>query len=206
MRPFTKNELLIVVIIFAVVVGFTLKGLKDATRRARDFQRKQDLGIISDALHKYHDDFGFFPPSENGKVKACKNDNFEEVYTKLKTLQEFDRNLFFEGLKTCDWGSDPLRDVQDDNYSPYLSSIPSDPKKNSGITYLYLSNTVRFQLYTYLEGESDENGFDQGIVLRSLQCGTGVCSYGKSYGVTPLNMSIDDYENILLKESQTGKE
>jgi|SRR3989344_64679 len=205
MRFFSKNELLAVLLIFILVTAFTLKGLKDATRRARDFQRKQDIGIISDALHKYQEEFGFFPPSENGKIKACKGDYYSNVFEKLKELKEFDRELFFSGLKVCDWGIDPLRDLQELDSAAYLNALPSDPKSVSGLSYLYLSNTNRFQLYSYLEGEDNENGFNEKIMERELLCGNMKCSYGKSYGNTPLDISIEDYERILLEESKTGQ-
>ena len=82
----------------------------------------------------------------------------------------------------------------DKNALPYLANIPKDPKSAIGVKYLYISNTKRYQIYSYLEGEKDEGGFDQKIVDRKLDCGKGVCMYGKSFGETPLDRSIEDYE------------
>jgi type II secretory pathway pseudopilin PulG len=79
MKSFTKKEVVGIALIFFVVFLITFKGLLTSERRARDAQRRGDLGAISNALYAYQKDFGFFPPSENGKIKACRADNFNEV-------------------------------------------------------------------------------------------------------------------------------
>jgi len=205
MRPFTKRELLGVGLIFLIVFLVTFQGLVVAKRRARDAQRKADLGAISDALYTFYEEFGFFPPAEVGKIKACKGVAYEEVLTELKAKKDFDRELFFTGLRPCYWGADPLRDITSSDRAPYLATIPVDPKGGEGYTYLYISNTYRFQLYTFLEGETEEDGYDSRIVSRDLSCGRAICSFGKSYGQTPLDVSIEDYEQKLLDESRGGK-
>ena len=94
-----------------------------------------------------------------------------------------------------------MRDVTDEAYAPYLINLPQDPQANGGITYLYLSNTKRFQLYTYLEGKESEDGYSPGMVGRNLECGKNyICSFGKSFGETPLDKSIEKYEQILLEK------
>ncbi|OGM21059.1 hypothetical protein A2714_01870 [Candidatus Woesebacteria bacterium RIFCSPHIGHO2_01_FULL_38_9] len=201
MRFFSKNEAIGVLIILSVVFIFTFSGLKTSLRRARDAQRQADLSSVSDALYTFQAEFGFFPPSEDGKVKACKDSDFDEVIIKLRELEDFDRNLYFEGLRGCDWGYDGLRDVTDDTYPPYLMSLPSDPKQEEGFSYFYISNTKRFQLYSYLEGEDEENTYNSGVVSRNLACGTKICSFGKSSGDTPLDISIEDYERKLENEN-----
>ena len=107
---------------------------------------------------------------------------------------------FFKTLRGCDWGKDALRDVSDDSYEPYLKNIPNDPKAASGYSYLYISNTNRYQVYAYLEGQNTEVGYREGIVSRKLKCGSNVCNFGKAYGETPLEKSIEEYENEISKK------
>ncbi len=198
MKPFTKNELVAAVVILLTTFSLTFYNLRISIRRSRDVQRRSDLGAISDALHKFQEGFGYFPESSEGKIKMCKADNFDEIVERIKGQSEFDRKLYFEGLRSCVWGKDYFRDLLDENYQAYLDIIPQDPKEAEGINYLYLSNTNRFQLYSYLEGENDETGFNEGIVKRNLKCGDKICNFGKSSGDTPLNVSIEDYERELL--------
>jgi hypothetical protein len=200
MRPFSKNEIITTSAILLIIFLFTFLNLQVSLRRSRDVQRKADLGTIFDALDEYQKDFGFFPPStSDGRILACKGDNFGPI---PKTIPEGDRrNYFFSMLRGCDWGKDSLRDVNDDSYKPYLQVIPGDPKAGQGYAYYYLSNLNRFQLYSYLEGESSETGFRKGIVDRNLMCGVNKCNFGKAYGETPLEKSIEEYENELRGKS-----
>src|SRR3972149_4900935 len=133
MKPFSRNEIIAASAIILVIFAVTLINMSWALRRARDAQRMQDLGAISEALHNYQKDFGFFPPSENGKIKACKNSNFDEIADLLKKEK------------------DKLADVSDESYPAYLSIIPQDPKAKEKVAYYYISNSERFQLYSYLE-------------------------------------------------------
>jgi len=204
MKPFSKSELIGVTLIFLVVSFFTLFGLKDSLRKGRDAQRRADLGRISDALHNFYDEFGFFPLSQDGKIKMCKGENFDDILAKLKKERVFDRELFFQGLRPCEYGIDSFRDVTDDSRTPFLNPIPEDPKKDYGYSYLYLSNTKRFQIFAYLEGETKEDEYDSKIAARGLICGKKPCSFGKASGDTPLNISIEEYEQILLEKSKTG--
>ncbi len=198
-RFFTRQETIVVTLLFALVFFATYLNMRTSLRRARDAQRKGDLGAVTDALEKFKNELGFFPSSENGKIKICKADNFEDVLNEIKTSEKFDMKLFETGLKTCEWGNDPLRDVLDDSVSPYMKSLPSDPKTKNGINYYYMSNGERFQIYTYLEGEKTEDGYDERIISRNINCGIKICSFGRSYNV-PVDKSIEQYELELLQK------
>lgn len=200
MRTFTKNELIGVLLIFTITFLVTGLNMNDAIRRARDTQRRNDVGAIADAIDKFHADYGYYPPSENGRIKMCKGENFEEVISKLQTLYKFDTNLFFEGLRPCDWVNDTFVDVLEPESEAYLKNIPGDPKHKEGFAYYYLSNGNRFQIYSQLEGGREETGYNQGVYDRNLPCGIGVCSYGKSQSV-PIDRDIDEYEKELLEKS-----
>jgi hypothetical protein len=198
MNPFSKNETIGVSLILTAIFIVTFLNLRIALRRARDAQRRADIGAISDALNKYQKDFGYFPPvTSDNKILACKGQNFGNLPEDLN--QDEKMKAFLASLRGCEWGVDGLRDVTDDNYPPYLEKLHSDPQKGQGLNYLYLSNTRRYQLYAYLEGGAEEVGFRQGIVERKLNCGNKICNFGKAFADTPLEISIEEYENELIK-------
>lgn len=207
MKPFTKKELIATGLILAILFVITSLNMRLALRRARDAQRRADLGSISNGLNSFFDDFGFFPPSENGLIKACKADNFEEKLKEAKSYELFNWSVFLEGLRGCKWGEDSLEDLGFfDEHVVYLKSIPKDPKESLGMKYIYFSNTRRFQVYAYLEGEETEEGYNEGIVARGLSCGEKICSFGKSYATTPVDISIEEYERQLEEERiKSGK-
>lgn len=201
MKPFTKHELLGVLTILVVVGALTLTGLITSLRRSRDAQRMADLGAISNALDQFHEEYGFFPPSEKGNIKACKGDNFNEVLEKLKNAPQFDREVFESGLRACTWGNDSLRDVADDSRNPYMTVLPVDPKSKAGQSYLYITNGRRYQLFARLEEGSDEDFYDSHVFRRSLQCGREICNVGKGFANTPVDRSIEEYEAELMEKA-----
>lgn len=187
MKFFTRKELLAVVLIFSAIILASLSNFKVSLRRARDVQRKSDIRSVSDALVKYSEDFGPFPLSEDGKIVACRGPE-----TKI------DEKGRITGQVSCEWGRDGLADISDPAYPPYQDRLPQDPLFEKGYRYLYLSNGKRFQLYASLEG-TDEPEYDQKIIARNLSCGSQICNFGLSYGPTPLDKSIEEYENELLR-------
>jgi type II secretory pathway pseudopilin PulG len=205
MKLFTRNETIGVLIILLIVFVITTLNLKIAIRRSRDAQRRADIGAIDDALGRFQKDFGFFPPStSDGKILACKGSNFDEVLSSIKKENNNNTyNILRQGLRGCNWGEDSFRDVTDESYSPYIEKLPSDPRAYEGLTYIYLSNTNRYQLFAYLEGGNGEEGYRQGIVARNIFCGKAICNFGKAYGDTPLEKSIEEYENEIRKNSKT---
>lgn len=199
MRWFTKSEALGVAIIFIIVISVTLFNLNISVRRARDVQRRGDLGAIANALEKFYMEYGFFPPAEGGRIKFCKGTNFDQILKQVQDKSFFDRELFFQGLRPCEWGQDPFSDVINEG-EDYMKTLPSDPKSDKGIHYYYLSNTKRYQIFSYLEGAVSEIGFNSGVVAKSLPCGSMICAFGKSYSETPLDKSIEEYEADLLQK------
>lgn len=203
MKPFSKEELRVTAIILICVAVVTLLNLRVALRRSRDAKRRSDLGAISNALHSFFDDYGFFPPSEDGKILVCKGDDFN--FSAVPRTLAFDRIEFFSNLRACTWGEDTLTDLGlFEEASTYLENLPEDPRSEDGVKYIYLSNTKRFQLYSTLEGESSEVGYDESILGRQLDCGGITCSYGKTYANTPLDRSIEEYEKQLEELRKAG--
>lgn len=196
MKFFTRDELYAVLAILLLIFLGSYYNFNMALLRARDAQRRADLGSISNALHAYYSDFGFVPDQIGGKIKACKGENYQEAIQKLKDLKKFDREIFFEGLSACEWGQDSIKDLLETDET-YMKTLPIDPMNQKGIKYLYLANGRRFQIYAYLEEEEKAIGYNQGIVDRGLDCGGHTCNFGKTLFETPLEKSIEEYENEL---------
>ncbi|MGB6838984.1 MAG: hypothetical protein WBD86_00975 [Microgenomates group bacterium] len=76
---------------------------------------------------------------------------------------------------------------------------PSDPHDSKGAKYYYLSNSKRYQIFACLEGKSEAE-YDLKIEARNLPCGARICNFGLSSGNTPLDKSIEEYENELLEK------
>lgn len=187
MRSFSKNELLAIVIILAAITAASLSNFRISLRRARDTQRKNDIGTLTDALVRYGGDFGSFPISQDGKIVACRGPE-----TKI------DKKGRITNLVACEWGKDSLADISNPPYPAYISTLPADPETEKGPRYIYFSNGRRFQFYASLEG-ADEAEYDGKILARKISCGSRICNFGLAYGNTPLDKSIEEYENELLR-------
>lgn len=192
MKFFSKKEASWILVILLLIFSASLYNFKLSLRRARDAQRKADLGAITNALNNYQDDFGFYPPSSDGKIVACQRPSVEKP-------AETDKIDLLQIYRSCEWGKDSFRDVFDPGYPPYLKVLPVDPHKTQDVSYLYLSNGSHFQLYVSLEGEDETQA---GIRARNLFCGVKICNFGKASGVMPLDKSIEEYENELLQKNE----
>ncbi|OGM25163.1 hypothetical protein A2627_00130 [Candidatus Woesebacteria bacterium RIFCSPHIGHO2_01_FULL_39_28] len=189
MRKFlglSRDEAVGIIVILCLVFLASFINLRKAVMRSRDNQRKADIKNIAAALDKYNKDFGKLPLSKNGFILAC-----EPVDVVGLTIE----------YSPCKWGKDALRDLSDLTYPPYLSSLPIDPQYNSGFNYLYISNGTRFQIYASLEGVGDDE-YNAKILARNLACGIKICDFGIALGDTPLDKSIQEYENELIQKSK----
>lgn len=179
----------------------TLVNLRISLRRARDVQRKEDLFVTMKALDEYQQDFGFFPPSsDDGKIIACKGENYDEGIIEIKKAKEIDLEKYFALFAPCEWGKSKLQDVSDMDYPAYMDIIPRDPKHDNGVNYIYISNTRTYQLYAYLEGGKSEDEHEETIVERNLSCGIKTCNFGRGHERTPLDKSLEEYENELAEQ------
>jgi len=196
MKLFTKKEWIAVFIILALVAVASFFNFRTSLMRARDAQRVADLGTLVDALNTYAGDFGFYPQaSSDGEIVACKKEG-AKVFKGMKIKD------FLAALAPCEWGKDSLSDITDATFPAYLKNLPKDPKSATGYSFRYLSNGSRFQLYTALE-TSDSDEFRPDIVKRTLACGNKICSAGRASGATPLDRSIDQYEQELLQKQKS---
>lgn len=176
---FKKDELIAVIVIMLLLFTATFTNLQVSFRKSRDQRRKGDIRAIYDALVYYQTDFSSFPASTNGKIVAC--------------FDGLDKNSVPQ-RRPCEWGWEGLTNIFDEDTPPYLKTIPTDPFHNDGGRYLYLSNGRTFQLYASLES-ADEDEYNEAIIKRNLNCGNKICNFGLGFSDTPLDKSIEEYEN-----------
>lgn len=187
MKKFTKNELVAVGIIFLVLIVISVPNFLLSLRRARDQVRRDDLGALVKSLDEYISDFGAFPPaSSDGKIMDCIKPGDKVTIDKKGRL--------VVNLIPCEWGRDALVDLTPGSMKVYMPILPRDPQySNKGITYLYFTDGVRYQILAYMEGGRDEAEYDPTIVARNIKCGTQICNVGRAYN-TPIDISIEEYD------------
>jgi type II secretory pathway pseudopilin PulG len=188
---FSKKETLAVGLILLVIALVSIPNFAVSIQKARDAQRKNDLGNLKNGLASFQNDLGSYPiSSSDGKIMAC--DPVEKKDSKGKTFIEYG---------PCEWGRDALADELEPAYPAYVSIIPQDPKFEEGASFLYISNGSRFQVYAHLELDSDDE-YDHKIAARGLSCGNKTCNFGRASGDTPLDKSIEEYENELIEKQK----
>lgn len=172
------NEIVGISLILLVIGALAYGNFQTAERRRRDQSRKAQVAHVANMLEKYVEDFGSYPlASREGQIVACGEDS--------------------DALEACRWGWDPLADVSDPSYPPYIEQLPADPQHGKGVRYMYFSVGTRFQIYASLEGGADEDEYDPSIEVLGIMCGTRACNFGKANGRTPLDKTIKEYETEL---------
>jgi len=194
MRNFRKSEIKAVGTILFIVIVISLQNFKIAIRRGRDQDRKISLGEVHTALNYYQNDFGFYPPSKDGKIVACVNPDIDYKGVSLSISKKTTKERLLELFAPCDWGKDGLSDISDTTYPSYLKTLPNDPDSDKGVKFYYVSDINNFQLYGALES-SGEDEYDLNIQKREFMCGTRICNFGKAPGRVPLDKTLEEYEN-----------
>ena len=191
---FSKKELWMLAIVFFVLTVLVYSNLIDATRKRRDSQRKQSVRYITDALAMYQKDFGSFPlSSSDGRIIAC----LPEPQDAETVKDELGNPIY----GPCEWGWDAFGDVYDSSYPPYMNKLPTDPSHDAGVRFFYVSNGRRYQVLAALEGTSEAE-YDPDIEARGIACGNKICNFGLGFAQTPLDKSLEEYENELNDASK----
>lgn len=82
--------------------------------------------------------------------------------------------------------------------SPYIKNVPRDPQESKGVKYVYITNSKRYQIYASLEVVKQDE-YDSDIEKLKIDCGIRYCNFGRGYSNTPLDKSLEEYENELLE-------
>lgn len=175
---FTKSETIGVGLILLLIIVLSVYNFRFSQMKARDAQRKADIGSIANALRTFFDDFDFYPKEKEKRILYCGSK---------------------EALSPCIWGVDKLVDLADPTYPPYLDVIPADPKSKDSYFYVYFSNTREYQILAYLEDESDIE-INSTIQARGIACGKVICNYGIASGRTPLDRDLPATPSGQLKQ------
>lgn len=180
--PFSKKEFWGISIILVSLLILTYYNFGLSRRNERDFRRNQDLGNIAKALENYKLDYGVYPLSDGqGRVIACRDEN---TNIKLDDLMQAvymgdAKKPILDNLVACQWGSDSLMDVLDENYPHYLDPLPADPKGDFGYSYIYQSDGITYHVYTAYEGKSTVD-YSSKIKSEKILCGIKYCSGGRA--------------------------
>ena len=106
MKPFSKPEIISIVVIFLILSLISAPNFVVSLRRARDQIRRDDLGNIESTLDAYYVENKLFPKSSSdGRIIACNN-------------------------LPCKWGQDPFF-----NMMPIIPGDP-DTNKGASYIYL----------------------------------------------------------------------
>ncbi|HUC87300.1 MAG TPA: type II secretion system protein GspG [Candidatus Saccharimonadales bacterium] len=106
---FTLLELLIVIVIVGILAFLIVPSITSGPQKARDAQRKHDLSTIKSALETYYNDSNSYPSSQaTANAPTC-------VASQANCLG----NALTGGS------------------TPYLKTIPSDPKNSGPYVYTY---------------------------------------------------------------------
>ncbi len=182
---FSKTEIISVVIIVLILIAISIPNFASSIVRYRDQVRSDDLLTLQKALDSYRSDAGYFPQStSDGRMIACQDKNGPKEYDKKG-------NLVIK-LVPCQWGIDPLTDIEKGGSKIYLDRIPEDPQGASGIHYTYLSDGQRYQLLVSFE-DKDEPGYDQKVADRGVSCGERNCNVERVVNVPPY-ITIEEYD------------
>ncbi|MCL5676235.1 MAG: type II secretion system GspH family protein [Patescibacteria group bacterium] len=125
---FTLIELLVVMSILAIMTALVAINIQGNIGKARDARRKSDLRQIKSALTLYYNNYGYYPPSDNGnhEINGCDGGD-------------------------CSWGS-----VWTYNNVNYMKILPADPTQSATYTYGYQRVDVNsFNLWAKLEVTAD---------------------------------------------------
>lgn len=186
MKPFTKSEVISLIIIFAVLIAVSIPNFVASLRRARDQVRRDDMGALVHALDEYIADFKVLPSaSPDGRIMDCLKQGDKPVKNK--------KGIWVIDFIACDWGKDAFIDLIAGKV--YMPILPGDPDYQKGAKYLYFSDGNRYQIYASME-DVGEAEIDPKIVARGMMCGSRVCNVGRSYNV-PTDISIEEYDKRL---------
>lgn len=111
----------------------------------------------------------------------------DDIRDLAQAAQEFqEKYLFFPEIP------DPLIE--------FLPAIPKDPQSSKGLEYIYISNGRRFQIFASLEDKKQDE-YNTAVEARGISCGTRICNFGRAYGKTPLDKSLEEYENEINEKN-----
>lgn len=152
-RGFTLIELMIVIAVMGTIIAISVGNFISAQVKARDARRKSDLSQIGKAVELYYNDHGQYPlHSTTNEVAGCGSDSQQR----------------------CQWGDSFI----DEHGTVYMDTIPAE--RRSGLTYVYRSDGLKYQLFAYLENQNDpmlDRDGDGNPDTYGQSCGSNPCNF-----------------------------
>lgn len=193
MKPFSKSELIGIVVIFLILIGISIPNFIASLRKARDQVRKDDMGALIENIGAYFADYRFFPAStDDGRIVACKAPGDVVKIDKMGHL--------IVNFIPCDWGKDAIVGFMPGMEKTYMPLLPREPNYQKGVAYKYISDGHRMQIFVALESKDDPE-YDPKIVARGLMCGNVICNAGRAYGC-PTDKSIETCAQEAARNNQ----
>jgi prepilin-type N-terminal cleavage/methylation domain-containing protein len=95
-RGFTLVELLVVIAIISILTVITVSQFETARKKARDAQRKGDVGSVAKALQLYFADYNVFPSANTVNGWLMTGGEFKDAadYVYMKVMPKETRPLF----------------------------------------------------------------------------------------------------------------
>ena len=128
----TLIELLVVIAILAILSTVGFGQYKTSQLKARDAQRKADLGNLSRALEMYYSDFRHYPLADEGSAK-----------------------MIIDG-DIIDWGTSFETET-----TIYMKVLPADPVSNFSYCYQAPDGGASYKIFAKLENRNDPDRDDR---------------------------------------------
>lgn len=170
---FKKSEKVLIISVLLVIFILGFFNFRIALRRRRDFQRKEDVRNITEIVEIFKVEHGFYPEGQDGLIVGCN-----------PTVDDLGLTHF----EICRPG-EILAGHQ----------LPVDPKIREGFGYAYFARDKRYQVLASLEN-TDEPEYDSLIAARNIKCGEKICNFGLASEGTPLDKSLEEYENEVSED------
>lgn len=166
-KPFNKSEIKSIILIFVSLLLITSINIFASLRKSRDVTRKNDMGAIQEAVNIYHQKYKVYPLSTNslpdgkagGKIIGC-----FEGGPDIDKITKYPVNAI-----PCEWDKSSFENIV---------LMPKDPNYDKGVSYLYVSDGEKYELYVSLEGKHEAE-YSKAVVEKNLQCGNEICNYGR---------------------------
>ncbi|MBU2592363.1 prepilin-type N-terminal cleavage/methylation domain-containing protein, partial [Patescibacteria group bacterium] len=162
-KGFTLIELLVVMAILAILSTVAFGQYRISQLKARDAQRKGDIGNIARGLEMYYNDNQAYPLSDAaGRMSVSQSGS----------------------LTALDWGSEFATDEV-----IYMKVLPRDPTASGGnLNYCYQSDDGSYyKIFVKLENDQDKDFDLNRIPAVDYSC---LGDAGYNYGISSVNVTV----------------
>lgn len=168
-KGFTLIELILVMALVGILAVVGLGSYMQATVKAKDTRRKNDLNQYAKALEMFINDVGRYPQVDaSGKILCPNFANGSMVQTDCLGI-----------LYAFIGDSNPVAGSKKYEKTVYMDDIPTDPEAAKSYIYVPSAGQNDYALYAALDNLEDRDVVtDEGVVTDwSVSCGSAMCNY-----------------------------